>query len=44
MMWFDFGKIIETMKLIDKCTVNTSYPFPSRSRRIKNKRRNKKRK
>lgn len=42
MMWFDFGKIIETMKLIDKCTVNTSYPFPSRSRRIKNKRRNKK--
>lgn len=41
MMWFDFSKLMRTMKLIDYCTENKSYPYPSRSRRIKNKRRNK---
>lgn len=43
MMWTDLGKCIENMKLIDKVTETKYLPYPSRSRRIKNKRRNKRR-
>lgn len=38
MMWPDLGKCIENMKLIDKVTETKYLPYPSRSRRIKNKR------
>ena len=44
MMWPDLGKCIEMMKLIDKVTETKYLPYPSRSRRIKNKRRNKRKK
>lgn len=44
MMWPDLGKCIENMKLIDKVTETKYLPYPSRSRRIKNKRRNKRKK
>ena len=43
MMWPDLGKCIENMKLIDKVTETKYLPYPSRSRRIKNKKRNKRR-
>lgn len=43
-MWYDFDKWYSMMKFIDKFKENNAFYNPSRSRRIKNKRRNKKRK